>query len=171
MISPDAQQANYYRPLFRLLASMEEDISALYAAGGHAGVRPRFVGPLLFLAAAGSATVTELSVARDVTHSAMSQTVSAMAAAGLVDVQPGADARNRLVSLSGKGSALVPLLRVEWAATEAVVRALDEEVEHPLIPAVRAILDALARKSFADRLAEHVAASLETAEAGRGAGC
>lgn len=170
MIGPDTLQANYYRPLFRLLASMDDDISELYAAGGHAGVRPRFVGPLLFLAQAGTATLTELSVARDVTHSAMSQTVSAMAAAELVNVQPGPDARNRLVSLSGKGQALVPLLRAEWAATEAVVRALDEEVEHPLMQAVTSILDALSRKSFEDRLKEHLAASLGAEGVTGGAG-
>lgn len=123
-------------------------------------MKPRFVGPLLFLANAGTATVTELAEARDVTHSAMSQTISAMAAAKLVDVQPGADARNRLVSLSGNGSAIVPLLRAEWAATEAVVRALDEEVERPLMRAVSSILEALQRKPFEDRLREHLTTSL-----------
>ena len=149
---------------------MDDDISALYVASGQARVRPRFVGPLLFLADVGKATLTELSIARDVTHSAMSQTVSAMAAAELVDVQPGADARNRLVSLSSKGLAVVPLLRTEWAATEAVVRTLDEEVEYPLMQAVTSILDALSRKSFEERLREQLAATLGTEGVDDGAG-
>jgi DNA-binding MarR family transcriptional regulator len=167
---PDVLKANYYRPLFRLLESMDDDISALYVASGQAGVRPRFVGPLLFLADVGSATVTELSAARDVTHSAMSQTVSAMAAAELVDVQPGSDARNRLVSLSSKGSALVPLLQVEWSATEAVVRALDEEIDYPLMQAVASILEALKTKPFEDRLREQLAALRGTEGGNDGAG-
>lgn len=54
------------------------------------------------------------------------------------------------------------MLRAEWAATEAVVQALDEEVQHPIMSAVASVMEALGRKSFEARLEEQLAASLET---------
>ena len=62
--------------------------------------------------------IRQLAQEVEVTHSAMSQTVTAMRAEGLVETAPGEDARTRTVALTEQGRALVPFLDDEWRATE-----------------------------------------------------
>src|SRR3954452_6118833 len=107
---PDALlDSSYYRPLFQLLAGMDRDIAELCTERGHRSVSTRFVGPLVELSRTGPMSVRELAAAREVTHSAMSQTVAAMSRAGLVTTEPGEDARTRMVSLAPAAAELVPL--------------------------------------------------------------
>lgn len=155
MPDTDLLDSSYYRPLFQLLHAMDQDIERLYTSRGTA-VRSRFVGPLITLSRRGPLTVKELASAREVSHSAMSQTVASMAKAGLVRTEPGVDARSRVVTPTEQAEQLMPLLRAEWRSTEAVTRALDEEIAHPIMRAVEAIAAALAEKPFAERLEEAV---------------
>jgi DNA-binding MarR family transcriptional regulator len=152
MATPDLLDSSFYRPLFALLAEMDRAIAELYAARGVARVSTRFVGPLISLASGGAMSVKELAAAREVTHSAMSQTVSAMKRAGFVAVAPGPDARTRLVSLTESARAHIPLLMAEWRATEATVRELDAELPHPIMGVVGDLRAALQRRPFSDRL-------------------
>lgn len=153
MADPDLLDSAYYRPLFQLLHAMDQEIERLYTSRG-TSVRSRFVGPLITLSRRGPLTVKELASAREVSHSAMSQTVASMTKAGLVRTEPGKDARARVVTLTDEGSELIPLLRAEWRSTEAVTRALDAEIAHPIMRAVEAITAALAEKPFRERLEE-----------------
>ena len=57
-------------------------IESLYAERGIQGVRPRFAYPLIRLAHTGPLTIRELADSLDRSHSAMSQTITAMRAAG-----------------------------------------------------------------------------------------
>ena len=155
----DLLDSSYYRPLFRLLARMDDDIAAVYTDSGHAPVKTRFVGPLTELHRAGELTVRELAERRELSHSAMSQTVAAMRKVGLVDLAPGEhDARTRVVRLTDAGRELAPLAVAEWRATEATVRELDAEISHPLMAAVTELQHALATTSFKDRLLKNLAA-------------
>jgi DNA-binding MarR family transcriptional regulator len=147
-----------------MLDAMDRDIAAIYQSRGVAQVRPRFVGPLLVLSQRGELAVKDLAAARGLTHSAMSQTVAAMVKAGLVNVEPGSDARSRIVRLTDNGADVVPLLRAEWRATERVVRELDAEVEHPLMTAVHDVISALEARSFRDRLVDAVDAEMRTGD-------
>lgn len=160
MPSEDLLDSSYYRPLFALLAQMDRDIAQVYVARGHADVSTRFVGPLISLARTGPMSVKDLAAAREVTHSAMSQTVSAMTKAGFVTVERGADARTRIVSLTESAKGIVPLLMAEWRATEATTRELDAELPRPIIQVVADLQAALGRRSFADRLQANLGAQL-----------
>lgn len=153
MPEPDLLDSAYYRPLFQLLHAMDQEIEQLYASRGKS-IRTRHVGPLITLSRRGPLTVKDLASAQEVSHSAMSQTVASMSKAGLVRTTPGADARSRVVTPTSAGQELIPLLRAEWRSTEAVVRALDAEVAHPIMQAVEALTAALERKSFRERLEE-----------------
>ena len=149
---PDPTELNALGPLRSLLQAMDDDIARLYADSGIEGVRPRFSKALIRLHRRGAMTVRDLAAQVEVTHSAMSQTVTAMRTAGLVVSAPGPDARTRLVELTERGRALVPFLEAEWAATEAVWDELDAEVPYSLRRVVADLEAALERRPFRDRI-------------------
>lgn len=150
------EEEGRWRPLRLLLDAMDADIARLYGELGVHGVRPRVVMPLIRLGRRGPMTIRQLADALDVTHSAASQTVSALRAEGLVRVVPGADARTRMVDLTERARSLIPFLEAEWRATERAVAELDDEVPYPLSRVVRDLEIALARRSFRDRIARHL---------------
>ena len=156
MSEPDLLDSSYYGPLFRLLADMEADIAGLYAEAGIDGVRTRFVGPLIDLSRFGPLTVKGLAERRQVSHSAMSQTVAAMRQAGLVAPAGDSDGRARPVQLTDHAREIVPFLQAEWRATEAAVRALDAELPYPIMRAVADLRAALTARPFAQRLRDQL---------------
>jgi len=131
---------------------MDDDIGSLYAERGVGGVRPRFSMALVRLHHLGPMTIRQLAEEVEVTHSAMSQTVTAMRAEGLVETAPGEDARTRTVALTEQGRALVPFLEDEWRATERAWAELEAELPYPLTRVVDDIAAALRRRSFLDRI-------------------
>ncbi|NMH79770.1 MarR family transcriptional regulator [Pseudonocardia xinjiangensis] len=134
---------------------MDDDIAQLYAQRG-VPVRTRFSMALIRLHHLGPMSVKELAEQIDVTHSAMSQTVTAMRGDGLVESSPGSDARTRTVSLTDRGRALVPFLEDEWRATERAWAELETELPYPLTRVVDDIAEALQRRSFLDRITQHL---------------
>ncbi|WP_433475788.1 MarR family winged helix-turn-helix transcriptional regulator [Spirillospora sp. CA-142024] len=145
-----------WRALHALLAGMDGQIESLYTERGIEGVRPRFAYPLIRLAHTGPLTIRELAESLDRSHSAMSQTIAAMRREGLVDSEPGADARTRRITLTDRSRALIPFLEAEWRATEAAVAELDDEVPHPLSAVVTELERALARRPMRDRILSHL---------------
>jgi DNA-binding MarR family transcriptional regulator len=140
---------------------MDRDIAALYDDAGVRGFRPRFSPALIRLARHGPMTIRELADAVDVTHSAMSQTVASMRRSALVGSAPTTDGRTRAVRLTPKARQLVPFLEAEWRATERSLLELEEEIPYPLTRVVRDIEQALDRRSFGDRLRQHLAEYLD----------
>jgi DNA-binding MarR family transcriptional regulator len=132
---------------------MDAGIAEVYAELGIVGVRPRFSMVIVFLEG-GPLSIRELSREVNVTHSAMSQTVSAMRKDGLIRSAPGTDARNRMVELTPEGRALIEPLRAEWFATEAVLAELDAEVPYALGQLIADLRGALDRRTFTERLRE-----------------
>jgi DNA-binding MarR family transcriptional regulator len=155
-MAEDPTEISHWKPLKDLLDAMDGDIAQLYAERGVHGVRPRFSMALIKLRHRGPLTIKELAALTGVTHSAMSQTVSALRVEGLVTTQAGPDARTRQVALTDKGAAVVPFLEAEWRATEEAVAELDAEVPYPLTGVVRDLRDALERRPFRDRITEHL---------------
>jgi DNA-binding MarR family transcriptional regulator len=149
------------RPLRQLLDAMEADIARLYTERGITGVRPRFVAPLIRLGRKGGMTIRQLAESLEVTHSAMSQTVSALQRDGLVTTAPGADARTREVVLTERARTIVPFLEAEWRATEQAVAELDAEIPYALSQVVRDLEAALARRSFHDRIVDRLGEAAE----------
>ena len=153
---PDPTLESRWRPVRVLLASMDDEIARVYAERGISGVRPRFALPLVRLHHQGPMTIRRLADELDVTHSAMSQTVSAMQREGLLLTRRGQDGRTREVDLTDDGRALVPFLEAEWRATERSLADLEAEIPYPLSQVVRDVEQALARRSFHDRIVEHL---------------
>ena len=154
---PTAREG-YWRQLRRLQEEMDAEIGRLYADRGLAGVRPRFAYPLIRLAHRGPLSIRDLAAGLELTHSAVSQTVSAMRAQGLVRTEPGPDARTRVVHLTDRARQLVPFLEAEWRATEEAVAALDAELPAGLADYVAAMRAGLSERSFRDRIADRLPA-------------
>lgn len=155
---PDPTQHSLWRPLRLLTEAMDADIARIYAEAGISELKPSFVLELLRLDARGPMTISELAESVQRTHSAMSQKVAAMRKAGLVRTTTGPDARSKRISLTPKARRLVDRLAAEWRATEAAVAEIEAEIPYPLSQVVTDIEDALRRKSFRARIADHLAA-------------
>lgn len=139
-----------------LQEAMAADIARVYAEAGVDGLKPSFVMELLRLHARGPMTIAELAESVQLTHSAISQKVAAMRAAGLVRTAPGPDARSKRVVITAKARRLADRLAAEWRATEAALAEIEAEIPYPLSRAVTDIERALERKSFYDRIEERL---------------
>ncbi|MDL5199806.1 MarR family transcriptional regulator [Streptomyces sp. ALI-76-A] len=153
----DPTQQSLWRPLRLLQASMDADIFQIYSERRIEGLKPSFVLEVLRLHASGPMTITELAESVDRTHSALSQKVAAMRAAGWVRTVAGDDARSKKVTLTERALAIVDRLGAEWRATEAALAEIEAEIPYPLSQVVADIEQALDRKSFHDRIAEKLA--------------
>lgn len=154
--STDPTTSSRWRPLHRLLAAMDDDIAQVYKDLGISDLKPTWVRELLRLEADGPMTITELAESTQRTHSAMSQKVSAMQAAGFVRTRPGPDARSKQVTLTAKARRITSRLAAEWRATEAAIAELETEIPYPLSRAVADIQAALDHKSFRERMLGHL---------------
>jgi DNA-binding MarR family transcriptional regulator len=137
--------------LRRLLELLDGDLDAHYARS-IPGYRSRYTPIMKALAGGGSLTIKTIAAASGVSHSAASQTVSRMAAENLVEWEVGADARQRMIRLSGKGRDLLPTLRVQWRRTASAALELEREIALPLAQAVARAIAALEAKPFGDRV-------------------
>jgi len=149
----DPTEYSRWRPLRLLLEAMDADIARLYTEAQVSGLKPSWVMELLRLHARGPMTIAELARSVERTHSAMSQKVAAMRAAGWVRTSAGSDARSKKVTLTAKASRIVGRLAAEWRATEAAIAEIEEQIPYPLSQAVTDIEEALRRKGFHDRIA------------------
>jgi DNA-binding MarR family transcriptional regulator len=139
--------------LRHVLDLLDGDVARVYADLGLAGYRPRFSPVVRALVALGPSSIRDIARAIGVTHSAASQTVSQMSRNGLVALEPGEDARQRIVRLTDKARSLRPIIDAEWAATGAAVASLDAELPVPLAEMLAAILAAVERRPMRDRIA------------------
>ncbi|MFE7539530.1 MarR family winged helix-turn-helix transcriptional regulator [Streptomyces platensis] len=153
----DPTEQTLWRPLRLLQAAMDADIARLYTEERITGLKPSFVLELLRLHARGPMTITALAESVGRTHSALSQKVAAMRAAGWVETVAGDDARSKKVALTDRARGIVGRLAAEWRATEAAVAEIEAELPYPLSRVVADIEQLLAHKSFHDRIAEKLA--------------
>jgi MarR family transcriptional regulator, organic hydroperoxide resistance regulator len=146
--------ASFGAALRRLIDHLDGALEQAYRDEG-LDFRPRYTPVVRALLADGPQTIRSLSEALGVSHSAVSQTVSQMAAAGLVAVTRGEDdARQRVVTLSRAGKAMVPRLEDHWRAARIATASLDTETGGVLVEVVNRANAALARRPFSERLAE-----------------
>jgi DNA-binding MarR family transcriptional regulator len=137
---------------------MDDEIARLYAENGMDDLKPNWVLEIVRLHVRGPMTIAELARSVDRTHSALSQKVAAMRAAGWLDTEPGPDARSKKVTLTPKAERVAPLLAAEWRATEAVIGEIEDELPYPLTRVAADIAALLASKSFHDRITDKLAA-------------
>ena len=139
--------------LRHLTETLDGSVQAAYADLA-LNYRPRYTPVLRVLRELGSASIRTISQRAGITHSAVSQTVSQMSRDGLIEMQVGNDARERIVALSPAAMAMLPALETQWAITNAVAQALDSELSMPLSQLLREAIDALERRPFKARMSE-----------------
>jgi DNA-binding MarR family transcriptional regulator len=152
----DPTEVSRWRPVFRLLSGMDDEIARVYADNGIEDLKPTWVLEIVRLRARGPMTIAELARSVGRTHSALSQKVAAMRAAGWLETTPGRDARSKWVTLTPKAERVAALLAAEWRATEAAITELEAELPYPLTRVAEDIRAALSRKSFHARVTEHL---------------
>ena len=156
--SGDPTEVSRWRPVFRVLSGMDDEIARVYADNGIEDLKPSWVLEIVRLHARGPMTIAELARSVGRTHSALSQKVAAMRAAGWLETTPGRDARSKKVTLTPKAERVAALLSAEWRATEAAITELEAELPYPLTRVAEDITSALARKSFHARITGHLSA-------------
>lgn len=155
-MDPDPTEQSRWRPLHQLIRTMNSDIGRIYTERRVSEITPKQVLPLIRLGRLGPMTVRELASNLGVTHSAASQTAAALVKSGYVCMKSGTDARTRSIALTAKGRALVPLFEAEWSATEQALADLEAGIPYTLSEAARDIAAALERRSFYERISEHL---------------
>ena len=153
----DPTEQSRWRPVFRVLSGIDDEIARVYAENGIPDLKPTWAMEIIRLHVRGPMTIAELARSVERTHSAMSQKVAAMRAAGWLETSPGPDARSKKVTLTPKAERIAAKLAAEWRATEASVTELEAEIPYPLTRVADDIAAALARKSFHDRIIERLA--------------
>nr|WP_043788542.1 helix-turn-helix domain-containing protein [Amycolatopsis rifamycinica] len=141
-----------------VLETLDGDVARFLADIGLDDYRPRYSPVVRALLARGPLAIRDLAEEMRVTHSAASQTVAQMNRAGFVSLAPGADARQRIVSLTARTRELLPLIEAEWTATTEATEALEAELPYSLRALLDAIEEALERKPFRERIGETAAA-------------
>src|ERR1022692_1242015 len=149
--------------LRHVLELLDGDVARFDADLGLGDYWPRFSPVVRALVALGPSSIRDLAGAISVTHSAASQTVAQMARRGLVTLETGADARQRIVHLTASTEAMLPTIEAEWAVTEAAVRELEAELPFPLSETLAAILRAVERRSLRQRLGDAARACTDPA--------
>jgi DNA-binding MarR family transcriptional regulator len=157
-VSEDPTLVSCWRPLRLIQQEMDDEIALVYAENGVEGLKTNWVMELLRLHYGGPMTITELAESVERTHSAMSQKVTAMRAAGWVRTSTGADARSKKVTLTAKAAGIIDRLAAEWRATEGALIEIEAEIPFSIADYVAAVEQARRRKSFHDRVVEKLAA-------------
>jgi DNA-binding MarR family transcriptional regulator len=155
-MTDDALDGAFIGKLRTCLDTMGADVARVLGEIGFTDYRPRFSAVLRVVDADGPSTIRHIARRMSTTHSAASQTVSDMASRGLVELRPGADARERVVQVTAKAAALRPLIDAEWTATAAALRELGTELSAPLATITAELAAALDRRSFHDRITAHL---------------
>ena len=154
----DPTEVSRWRPVFRLLSDMDDEIARVYADNGIEDLKPSWVLEIVRLHVRGPMTIADLARSVGRSHSALSQKVAAMRAAGWLETIPGRDARSKKVTLTPKAERVAGLLAAEWRATEAVISELEAELPYPLTRVAEDIRSALSRKTFHARITEKLSA-------------
>ena len=156
-MTEDPTERSLWRPVFRLLHDMDGEIARVYADNGIADLKTNWVPVILKLHALGPMTIAELARGLDQTHSAMSQKVAAMRDKSWLSTGPGPDARSKKVRLTARAEQIAGKLAAEWDASEASLEELEAQLPYPLTRVAADIRQALASKSFHDRITEKLA--------------
>lgn len=138
-----------------LLDLLDGDVEQAYRSAG-LDYRPRFTPVMRHLDEAGGSSIRSIANSAGITHSAASQTVSEMVKKGLVVAEIGQDGRERIIELTARGAALLPLLKVFWSATNSAANELSEEVGTSLPEVLSKAIAALEKHPFHERIGNHL---------------
>ncbi|WP_324902840.1 MarR family winged helix-turn-helix transcriptional regulator [Lysobacter sp.] len=148
MTMPNATLGTLLRSL---LDELDPAVEAEYANLG-LDFRPRFTPVIRALMQEGPSRIKDIAAGTGLTHSAVSQTISALIERDWVRLETGQDSRERIVHLTDYARSQLPRLKKQWAATARAAASLNEDIGMPLEQVLRSALAALEKKSFAERL-------------------
>jgi DNA-binding MarR family transcriptional regulator len=115
--------------------------------------RPRYTPVMRVLIERESVTIGDIAMVAGITQPAATQTVALMVREGIVSAQAGAhDGRQKLISLTKQGHALVPKLVLCWQATAGAAASLEAECR--ISETVENAIEAIEKKSYAERIRE-----------------
>lgn len=147
------QHATLGTLLRSLLDALDPAVADAYAAAD-LDYKPRFTPVIRALARHGPMRIKDIAEGSGLSHSAVSQTVSALAAGKWIKLEAGADGRERIVHLTQYASARLAALEKQWKITAMAAASLTDDIGLPLEEVLRKALEALQKKSFAARLEE-----------------
>lgn len=140
--------------LRHLIELLDGAVSKSYEEAGLA-YRPRYTPIMRTLMASEPASIGAIAEAAGITQPAATQTVALMVKDGLVKVEASAgDARQKMISLSAEGRALVPALQRCWQATAVAAASLEADLPFSLTDVLAAAIEALDTKPFGERIRE-----------------
>jgi DNA-binding MarR family transcriptional regulator len=139
--------------LRHLIELLDSAVEAAYVEADLPDYRPRFTPVMRVLATREAVTIGEIAALAGITQPAATQTVALMLKQGLIRIAPGTqDARQRVVSLSAKGKALLPRVQACWRATKLAADSLDADLALPLSASLAQAIEALAGRPFGERI-------------------
>ncbi len=141
--------------LRRLLELLDGELEQIYRKD-HPFYTPRFTPVMKALSTEKHLTIKAIAERSSVSHSAASQTVAKLSHHGLVELDHDTDRRERKVTLSDDGRALLPWLETRWDATTQAADELDQELSHPLSAILAEAILRLEERGFAERIQSHV---------------
>ncbi len=137
--------------LRHLIELLDGDVRRTYADLG-LDYRPRYTPVMRVLQQHDTAPIGRIADASGLTQPAVTQTVGLMKKKGLVDVSTGPDGRQRMVSLTPHGRAMLVDVEACWSATTAAANQLDAELVVPLSSCLAEAIEALKSRSFVARI-------------------
>lgn len=137
--------------LRHLVELLDGGVEAVYREQG-LNCRSRFTPVIRHLERAGPSSIRQIADASGLTHSAVSQTVAEMLKKELVASHPGRDARERIISFTPAGEALLPHLHAVWDGIWAAADELSEEIGTPLNEVLVQAIAAVEELPFRDRI-------------------
>jgi DNA-binding MarR family transcriptional regulator len=142
--------------LRHLVDLLDGDVEQVYRARG-LDCRSRFTPVIRHLEEAGPSSIRQIAVASGLTHSAISQTVTEMLKKNLVASSPGRDARERIISFTPAGEALLPALHALWSAVWAAADELSDDIGQPLGQVLGQAIAAVEERPFRERILDKLA--------------
>ena len=139
--------------LRHLIELLDSAVEHAYVEANLPDYRPRYTPVMRVLSTREAVTIGEIAALAGITQPAATQTVALMQKQGLVRIAPGTeDARQRVVSLSPKGKALLPRVQECWRATKLAADSLDADLDLPLSHSLAQAIEALAERPFGARI-------------------
>ena len=139
--------------LRRLLERLTAEADHLYEDAG-LPIRVRHFHVLYALECCGPLTIVDIAERAGFSHSAVSQTVKKLVEMGFLALNPTDDARQKQVSFTPGGHALMERVRPIWRQWDSANKAMLSEGQHDLLAALGELEDALDRKNLKTRFAE-----------------
>ncbi len=139
----------------RILELMTSDTDRLYEDHG-LDFRVSYFYPIYALHMRGPMPISDIAKLAGFSHSAVSQTLKKLSDKGLLETNPGADARSKTVSLTTKGEQLVDKLQPYWQALGQAISDVSSESGVDMLAGLTALETAFDKTSLYNRAAENL---------------